>query len=214
METERFVSRRRSAPAGYGCMSLLNPLQSETSFDGGASAPSPKLIFTLVNHRHDLYAASILMKQGDDAKGGTAADHSCCLFEVPLDMGKRARLRTTWGNRYSMLVRSRVAKEMATKNKDHTRRPRGGAHEASALQPCLPCGTRMLRSVTRHRSTEPQRSGLRLRHSRGGKHDLYDGPGTACVARADLVRCRLVVSAGAVCAEMSSPTNEIAKCGV
>lgn len=70
-------------------------------------------------------------------------------------------------------------KEMAAKNKDHTRRPRGGAHQASPLQPCFPLHqTRMLRAVTQRTSCGPQRSGLRLRHNHSGNHNLYDGPGT------------------------------------
>lgn len=72
----------------------------------------------------------------------------------------------------------------------------------------------MLRAVTQRLSAGPERPGLRLRHKGGGKHDLYDSSGTAGVARTDLVRRRLVVSARAVCAEMSSPTNEIAESGV
>jgi hypothetical protein len=69
---------------------------------------------------------------------------------------------------------------------------------------------RMLRAVTRRLSAGPERPGLRLRHKDGGKHDVYDNPATANVAKADLVRPRLAVSARAVCAEMSSPTNRIA----
>lgn len=72
----------------------------------------------------------------------------------------------------------------------------------------------MLRAVTQPFFTGPERPGLRLRHEHGGKHDLYDSPGTAGVARADLVRRRLAMSARAVCAEMSSTTNEIAESGV
>ena len=48
----------------------------------------------------------------------------------------------------------------------------------------------------------------------GGKRDQYDSTGTAGVARADLVRRRLVVSARAVRADMRCLTNEMAENGV
>lgn len=69
----------------------------------------------------------------------------------------------------------------------------------------------MLRAVTQRLFAGPERPGLRLRHKHGGKNDVYDSPATASVARADLVRRRLAVSARAVCAEMSNPTNRIAE---
>lgn len=104
---------------------------------------------------------------------------------------------------------------MAAKNKDHTRWPRGGADQATTLQPCFPLQrTRRLRAVTQHYSVGPQRSALRLRDNLSGKNDLYDGLGTASVAKADLVRCRPMLNSRAVCAEMSSPTNDIAESGV
>lgn len=71
-----------------------------------------------------------------------------------------------------------------------TRAGRGAVHQASTLPPCFPLQhIRMLRAVTQPLSTGPERSGLRLRHKHSGKHDLCDSPGTAGVARADLVRC-------------------------
>ena len=48
---------------------------------------------------------------------------------------------------------------------------------------------RMLRAVTQPLMTGPGRPGLRLRHKYGGKHDLYNSPGTTSVTNADLVRC-------------------------
>lgn len=72
----------------------------------------------------------------------------------------------------------------------------------------------MLPAVTQRLSAGPERPALRLRHEDSGKHDLYDSPGTAGVARVDLVRRRLAMGARAVCAEMSNPTNEIAESGV
>lgn len=104
---------------------------------------------------------------------------------------------------------------MGAKNKDHTRRPRGGAPSINALTIMLPpAAARMLRAVTQLPSSGPKRPGLRLRHKHGGKHDLYDSPGTAGVVRAGLVRCQLAMSARAVCAEMRSPTNKNAESGV
>ena len=70
---------------------------------------------------------------------------------------------------------------------------------------------RMLRAVTQRLSAGPERPDLRLRHKPGGKHDVCDNPATANVVEADLVRCRLAVSARDVCAEMSRPANRMAE---
>lgn len=63
---------------------------------------------------------------------------------------------------------------------------------------------RMQDAMTQQHLIGHERPTLRLRHKGGGKHELYDIPGTACVARAELGRHRLVKSARAVCAEMSN----------
>jgi hypothetical protein len=41
-------------------------------------------------------------------------------FDIPLDIAKRARLTIIRGNQHPRLIRSREAKEMAAKDKEHT----------------------------------------------------------------------------------------------
>ena len=72
---------------------------------------------------------------------------------------------------------------MLAKTKDRTRRPRGGAHQASTLPSCFPCSSRMQRAVTQRHSIAAERPALRLRHQDGGKNELYDSPGTPQVLR-------------------------------